>query len=102
MFFKDMMDLQENHFKTFLKIFMETTNKRVDNLVKDFTEYKQSLDYTQVDMQKKDRGGASQPDRWSDNSRRPTQTDRRQVLKMEGQGGRYGKSKQAKRHEHLP
>jgi hypothetical protein len=54
-FFKDMMDLQEKNFKTFLQIFMETTNKRVDNLVKDFTEYKQSLDYTQtqVDMQKK-------------------------------------------------
>lgn len=32
---------------------METTNKRVDNVVKDVTEYKQSLDYTQVVDQKK-------------------------------------------------
>lgn len=54
-FFKEMMDLQEKNFKSFLQLIMETTNKRVDNLVKEFTEYKQSLDYTQtqVDNQKK-------------------------------------------------
>ena len=53
--FKDMMELQEKNFKTFLQLFMETTNKRVDELVKDVTEYKQSLKYTQtqVDDQKK-------------------------------------------------
>lgn len=53
--YKDMLDLQEKNFKTFLQLFMETTNKRVDDLVKDFTEYKKSLDYTQaqVDEQKK-------------------------------------------------
>lgn len=53
--FKEMMDLQEKNFKSFLQLIMETTNKRVDNLVKEFTEYKQSLDYTQtqVDNQKK-------------------------------------------------
>lgn len=53
--FKDLMDLQEKNFKTFLQLFMETTNKRVDDLVKEVIEFKQSLEYTQlqVDDQKK-------------------------------------------------
>lgn len=38
-FFKELMDLQEKNFKTFLQLIMETTNKRIDGLVKDFTDY---------------------------------------------------------------
>lgn len=44
-FYTDLMDLQENNFKSFLQLFMDATNKRVDALFKDAMEFKHSLEF---------------------------------------------------------
>ena len=44
LFYKEMMDLQEKNFKTFLTVIMETTNKRIDDLTKDVVDYKHSME----------------------------------------------------------
>lgn len=44
------MDLQEKNFKTFLTVIMETTNKRIDDLVKDVVDYKHSMEFTQTEV----------------------------------------------------
>lgn len=41
LFYKDMLDLHEKNFKTFLTVIMETTNKQIHDLVKDVLDFKQ-------------------------------------------------------------
>ncbi|KAG7490865.1 hypothetical protein JOB18_043360 [Solea senegalensis] len=51
LFYKDMLDLQEKNFKTFLTVVMDSTNKRIDDLVKDVLEYKHSMEYSQSEVE---------------------------------------------------
>ena len=52
--FKDLMNLQEKNFRTFLECFMEATNKRVDSFIKDVSvdlaNVKHSIEHTQKDV----------------------------------------------------
>lgn len=50
LFFIDMMDRQEKNFKTFLQLFMDSTNKRMDELAKDVSNLRNSLEFTQAEF----------------------------------------------------
>lgn len=50
LFYKDMLELQEKNFKTFLTVVMESTNKQIDDLVKDVMEFKHSMEYSQTEV----------------------------------------------------
>ena len=50
-FFKELMELQEKNFKTFIGLVMDSTSKRVDDLVKTVCEFKHSLEFTQAETE---------------------------------------------------
>lgn len=50
LFYKDMLDLHEKNFKTFLTVIMEKTNKQIHDLVKDVLDFKHSVEFSQSEM----------------------------------------------------
>lgn len=49
-FFKDLIEQQERNFKTFVQLFMDSTNQRMDNIMKHVQDIKMSLQFSQKDV----------------------------------------------------
>ena len=49
-FYKDLLEQQERSFKNFLTITIETNNKRMDNFMNELSALRESLHYTQKDV----------------------------------------------------
>lgn len=50
--FKEILQQQQENFKCFIKIIMETTDTRLDGITRDIQELKTSLEFTQGDVDK--------------------------------------------------
>lgn len=50
LFYKEMLVQQEQNFKSFLTIVMDTNNKRLDGMGREISELRESLHYTQKDV----------------------------------------------------
>lgn len=49
-FFKDLIEQQERNFKTFVQLPLDSTNQRMDNIMKDVQDIKNSLQFSQHDI----------------------------------------------------
>ncbi|CAH1239564.1 Hypp5317 [Branchiostoma lanceolatum] len=49
--YSSLIELQEKNFRTFLETILESTNKRLDHLVKEVQEIRDSLQYSQKDIE---------------------------------------------------
>ena len=47
---KELLSVQESSMKTFLSVFMENCNMRIDNLTREIAQFKQSLKFTQAQV----------------------------------------------------
>ena len=50
LFHRELMEQQESNFKNFLTIVNEANNKRLDTMMKEISELRESLHYTQKDV----------------------------------------------------
>lgn len=50
-FFKDLIEQQERNYKSFIQMFMDSTNIRIDNIMKDVQDLKNSLQYSQAELE---------------------------------------------------
>ena len=47
---KELLSVQESSMKAFLSVFMENCNMRIDNLTREIAQFKQSLEFTQAQV----------------------------------------------------
>ncbi len=48
-FFKDLIEQQERNLKIFVQLFMDSTNQRMDNIMKDAQDIRINLQFSQKD-----------------------------------------------------
>lgn len=52
-FYKVLLSQQQEHFKCFIQVFMDGTNKRLDGVIRNVQDLKTSLEFTQEKMERK-------------------------------------------------
>lgn len=62
-FYKELLEQQERNYKSFLQMLVDSTNSRIDNMVKEVQDLKSSLQFTQSDLNAVKRQGAQNAQR---------------------------------------
>ncbi|KAJ8341256.1 hypothetical protein SKAU_G00335470 [Synaphobranchus kaupii] len=62
-FYKELIEQQERNYKSFLQMLVDSTNSRLDNMVKEAQDLKNSLQFTQSDLNAAKRQGAQNAQR---------------------------------------